>query len=59
VGVKRPERVSVHSPSYSVEVKITWSYVFTPPYIFMAWLLINYVQEQRYVLSLEYESENV
>ena len=59
VGVKRPERVDVHSPSCSVEVKITWSYVFTPPCIFMASLLINDVQEQLYVLSLEYEIENV
>jgi hypothetical protein len=34
--VKRPERKADHSPPTSVEVKKTWIYTSTPPYVFMA-----------------------
>jgi hypothetical protein len=35
-GVKRQGRETDHSPSTSAEVKKTWIYTSTPPYIFMA-----------------------
>jgi hypothetical protein len=34
-GVKRPGREADHSPPASVEVKKTWLYTSTPPYVFM------------------------
>jgi hypothetical protein len=35
-GVKRPGREAYHSPPTSAEVKKTWIYTSTPPYVFMA-----------------------
>jgi hypothetical protein len=35
-GVKRPGREAVRSPPISAEVKNTWIYTSTPPYVFMA-----------------------
>jgi hypothetical protein len=35
-GVKRPGRKAHHSPPTSAEVKKTWIYRSTPPYVFMA-----------------------
>jgi hypothetical protein len=35
-GVKRPGREADHSPPTSAEVKKTWMYTSTPPYVFMA-----------------------
>jgi hypothetical protein len=35
-GVKRPGREADHSSPTSAEVKNTWIYTSTPPYIFMA-----------------------
>jgi hypothetical protein len=34
-GVKRPGREADHSPPTSAEVKKTWIYTFTPPYVFV------------------------
>jgi hypothetical protein len=34
--VRRPGREADHSPPYSAEVKKTWIYTSTPPYVFMA-----------------------
>jgi hypothetical protein len=34
-GVKRPEREGEHSPPTSAEIKKTWVYTSTAPYIFM------------------------
>jgi hypothetical protein len=34
--VKRPKREADHSPPTSAEVKKTWIYTSTPPYVFMA-----------------------
>jgi hypothetical protein len=39
-GVKRPGREADHSPPISAEVKETWVYTYTPPYIFKAEYLI-------------------
>jgi hypothetical protein len=36
LGVKRPGREADHSPPTSAEVKKTWIYTSTPPYVFMA-----------------------
>jgi hypothetical protein len=35
-GAKRPGREADHSPPTSAEVKNTWIYTPTPPYVFMA-----------------------
>jgi hypothetical protein len=35
-GVKRPGREVNKSPATSIEVKNTWIYKSTPPYVFMA-----------------------
>jgi hypothetical protein len=40
-NVKRPEREAAHSPPTSAEVKNTWVYTSTPPYIFMVQCLIS------------------
>jgi hypothetical protein len=34
-GVKRPDREVDHSPPASAEVKKTWIYTSSPPYVFM------------------------
>jgi hypothetical protein len=44
--VKRPGLEADHSPPTSVEVKNTWLYTSTPPYVFMAQYLISYAQGQ-------------
>jgi hypothetical protein len=36
LGVKWPGREVDHSPPISAEVKKTWIYTSTPPYVFMA-----------------------
>jgi hypothetical protein len=40
-GAKRPWHEVDHSPPTSVEVKKTWVYTSTPPYVFMAHFLIS------------------
>jgi hypothetical protein len=35
-GVKRQEREANHSPETCAQVKKTWTYTATPPYVFMA-----------------------
>jgi hypothetical protein len=40
-GGKRPGREADHSPLSSAEVKKTWSYTSSHPYVFMAWCLIK------------------
>jgi hypothetical protein len=37
------------SPPTSVDVKNTWIYKSTPPYVFMAWCLVSWAQEQLYL----------
>jgi hypothetical protein len=39
--LKRLGRAADHSPPTSAEVKKTWTYTSTPPYIFMAWCLVS------------------
>jgi hypothetical protein len=36
LGVKRPGREADHPPQTGAEVKKTWNYKPTPPYVFMA-----------------------
>jgi hypothetical protein len=38
-GLKRPGREDDHSPPTSAEVKKTWIYTSTPPYVFMGVVL--------------------
>jgi len=40
--IKRSGREADHSPPCSTEVKNVWCYTSTPPYVFMAWRLINH-----------------
>jgi len=42
-GVKWTGLEADHSPPPSAEVKNTWSYISTPPYVFMAWCLLKYI----------------
>jgi hypothetical protein len=39
--IKRPGREADHSPPTSAEVKKTWTYTCTPPYVFMAWCIVS------------------
>jgi hypothetical protein len=36
-----PGREADHLPPTSAEVKKTWTYTSTPPYVFMAWCLAS------------------
>jgi hypothetical protein len=49
-GSKPPGRDAHHSPPTSVEVKNTWIYTSTPPYVIMAYYLIRYAQGQFYII---------
>jgi hypothetical protein len=42
-GIKQPVREADYSPPYSAEVKNAWSYISTPPYVFMAWCLVKFL----------------
>jgi hypothetical protein len=48
LGVKRLGREADHSPQFSAEVKIAWSYISTPQYAFMAWCSVK-AQGQLYL----------
>jgi hypothetical protein len=39
--LKRPGREADHSPPTSAEIKKTWIYTSTPPYVFMAWCVVS------------------
>jgi hypothetical protein len=45
---KQSGREADHSPPTSAEVKKTWIYTSTPPYVFMSQCLINLAHEQLY-----------
>jgi hypothetical protein len=38
---KRPGREADNSPPTSAQIKKTWTYTSTPPYVFMAWCLVS------------------
>jgi len=40
--VKRAGNETDHSPPPSAEVKTAWSYNSTPPYVFIAWYLVEH-----------------
>jgi len=40
-GVKGPGLEADHSLPSSADVKNSWSYTFTPPYVFIAWYLVK------------------
>jgi hypothetical protein len=48
--VKWPDREVSHSPPPGAELKNTWIYIFTPPYVFMECCLISKTQENIYLL---------
>jgi hypothetical protein len=39
--LKQPGRETDHSPPTIAQVKKTWTYTSTPPYVFMAWCLVS------------------
>jgi hypothetical protein len=39
---KRPGREADHSPPFRAEVKNTWRYNSTPPYVSVAWYLLKH-----------------
>jgi len=41
-AVKLPAREADSSPLSSTEAKNSWSYTSTPPYLFMAWYLVEH-----------------
>jgi hypothetical protein len=41
-GIKRPGHETDHSPPSSAEDMNSWSYIFTPPYVFIAWCLAEH-----------------
>jgi hypothetical protein len=45
-----PRREVDHSPPTSAQVKKTWTYTSTPPYVFMVWCLVSQAQGQLYLL---------
>jgi hypothetical protein len=49
-GVKLPGCEVDHSPPSIAEFKNTWSYNAIPPYVFMAWCLVNYRIRPHYVV---------
>jgi hypothetical protein len=48
-GLKRPRRESDLSPSPSAELKNAYSYISTPPYVFMKWYSFEY--SRKFTLS--------
>jgi hypothetical protein len=40
-GLKRPGCEADPSPPTSAQVKKTWTYTSTPPYVFMAWCSVS------------------
>jgi hypothetical protein len=41
LGDLSPGHEADHSPPTSAQVKKTWTYTSTPPYIFMVWCLVS------------------
>jgi hypothetical protein len=40
------------SSASAVEVKNTWNYAFTPPYVFMAWYSVTYRNNVTFAISM-------
>jgi hypothetical protein len=49
LGIKWPEREANHSPPTNAEVKKTWVYTSTLPYMFMAWCVVKYGDSFRFI----------
>jgi hypothetical protein len=56
-GVKRQGREADHSPPTSAEVKKTWIYKSTLPYIFMAYCLVKHRDNFTFILLLALRCE--
>jgi hypothetical protein len=54
--LKRPVSEAKQSPPTSAEVKNTWNYTSTPPYVIMAECLVGHAQEQ---LSLSFHARKI
>jgi hypothetical protein len=52
LGVKWPKGEADHSPPSSAEVKNTWSYTFTPQYVFMAWCLVKHTDNVAFYIYI-------
>jgi hypothetical protein len=49
--LKRLGREADHSPPTSAQVKKTWTYTSTPPYVFMAWCLVKHRENFTFYLE--------
>jgi hypothetical protein len=45
--VKQPGREAEHSPPHSAEVKSTWIYTFSPPYVSIMWHLVVVIKQKK------------
>jgi hypothetical protein len=50
-GLKGTGRETDHSPPSSAEVKNSWNYTSTPPYVFIVWCLIKHWRSVPYKLK--------
>jgi len=53
--LKRPKCEADHSPPSSAEVKNSWSYTYTFPYVFVAWCL---AERRNYFTSIRLSKIN-
>jgi len=51
-GLKRPVCRAEHLPASTAEVKNTWSYTATPPYVFIEWYLVKHKDNLPYLTLL-------
>jgi hypothetical protein len=42
LGIKQLWHETDHSPPSRAQVKNAWSYIFTPPYVFMVWYFVKH-----------------
>jgi hypothetical protein len=56
-GVNRPGREAGYSVPSSAKIKNSWSYTSTPPYVFMAWCLVNH--EDNFTFTSNFSSYSI
>jgi hypothetical protein len=52
LGAKRPDHEADHLPTSGAEVRIAWSYISTPSYVFMVWYLVKHGDNFTFILLL-------
>jgi hypothetical protein len=51
-GLKRQELEADHFPPSTAAFKNSWNYIFTPPYVFIAWYTAKHTDNFTFLLSL-------